>query len=317
MSEVGRPRVFALTTGNNDIATALFSEITGKTNSISQTFDKRFVLKYHDLEQFEQKVTQFFQRSGVAKLVFYYEISLSSGEVLKRDSLESLQKVDSSSPHHVDELTATAEVLLDNKNALSDKGVPYENYKIVMSARALSMPAFFNIKEYLPAFDFPRLSFSIEFNQYVVAQSLKGVLNDWCSSLETIPENDQIPKIAKISYFLNINTLTISYIVVSVSFLLWFDLGENASGVQIANTLFLFFLIVNSTSLLVRFTLQKMYDAVRSITEHSVIMITKGDERRMREINDENRRFRKISVMYFLGVLFEIFLGVVLSALLV
>ena len=287
------------------VATALFKQVVSKPSSISRQYDKNFIIQVEDVTEIVLKLEQFFSRHNCAESQFNFELSLDSGDTVSENSLEKLLNLDSSHSSRVTELTINAHFLIAPD--IADQPARYE---IDITLRSFELPSLLNSMKLPLSFSIPRMSMSIEFKDYIIAQSLKAIIDDWAKGLDEFTKDNTFDFYRRICQFSAGNSTQISTILALISVLAFQEITEDLTRHQILIFSILSIILISITSISIKFTCQKIMTKISDLSEISVINFTKGDKNYINKAKNNNTQAKSSSIKYLIGLIFEFILAI-------
>lgn len=262
---------------------AVFSAVVERPSAITQFYQVHPIIDVYDIEQAFVRFTQFFDTYNVLKRSVSVEIKTENGEFLRASSLEELKQYDQSQRSCVKSVDCEFSFLVRpggfNKPA---------NFKVDLNIREvppLFRSSFLEVPEEVKS----PIRLHIEFPDYVIARSLKLVVDDWIKTLKVIKPGKALLLAEAFAKKFNEVSAPIVGLFVSFGAYVWVRNEDltNAEAIRICSFVFLLYFAIR---VLNRFLGNSLVKVVSQYSVASGFKITEGDREKILE------REKKMSV---------------------
>lgn len=295
---------------------AIYNEITGKTEVISDSVSKFLKIELNDLHQLNKLFEQFLEQYEVSAFNSSITIFHTEGNKERFSSFDRLNFYNVSSSSPIERINLELNVLIT-----PPKLVKPQSYKIVINLIAgaaiigkagSEIPDKISKALLMRAIQEKAIEFKVEYVDYIIARSISDLIKNWASTIVEHDTNKSIQKIQKYSHLIRVGFST-SFLMMAMLFTLYFSVLILPDSVE-SNAALAQFLIVSAFSIIViknigEYLGRKVERAIDSINtnEVSFIFINAGDKKLYNEYQkdvraDKLRAFRSIVLGLFVGV---------------
>lgn len=273
------------------IAQAIYNAVTGKTEKLSRTFGKDYLIGRDDFQQLHAKLEQSCSQWEVLQKNCNITVHHLEDNKEVFSSFERFRVYDQSRTSPTESVSYEFNILL--KLPDTEKPQPYK-----LTVRALSKIAVVHRMEkemapppFLRFFTAGNVVIEVEYVDYVVARNIMGVLESWVSEIEIDSHYDWVKPIQKFSHWFGpfIHAAIIALFGLALFKATPAILPAGAESSVLAQWLILAGSTLVLSGLIARALGRLAESGVDRILSISAIHLNKGDERLIKRFKKRNR----------------------------
>lgn len=163
------------------IMQALYHEITGRIESIEKRYEDSYIFRPEDIINLSEKLIQNTQQYNVSGIDIKIEVKFSTSEKQSFSSLERFRMMDIARKENSSSCIIIFSFLISTPGHGQ-----YQNYKAILELNSYILrKGYSNLNYGLLGHD-ESINVKVEYVDYVVAQNMLYIIDNWISNLETI-----------------------------------------------------------------------------------------------------------------------------------
>jgi hypothetical protein len=281
---------------------AVFSAVVERPSAITQFYDVHPIIGVYDVEQAFIRCTQFFSTYKVIESSVSVEIKTENGEFLRASSLSELKQYDEAQRSCVKNVDCEFHFLVK-----TDTLERPASFKVELNFR--DVPAMFK-SSFIEVPDEVKspIRLHIEFPDYVIARSVKFVVDDWIKTLRIVQAGKAQIFAGRFAKKMNELSPAIIGFFVALGGFLWVRNGtvSNSEAIQIASFLIALYYAIRVMNRLLGNALVK---TVSQYSLNSGFQITAGDRERMKARQTKNDRLQRWASFIIVAIVLNFAVG--------
>jgi hypothetical protein len=275
-----------------EVLDAVYSAVVEKPSSITQFYPINTLIGVYDIEQAYIRCSQFFSTYRLAKSSCSIEVKTEKGEFQRAADIAEFRTYDQSQKSCVKSVDIEMSFLAQAEG-MSQPG----NFKIEVNFRNVP-PIFRNAPFEIPDEVRSPIRIRIEFPDYVIARSLKLVLDEWAKALPKSEPSNVYKTLQRVHTAIAPVTAAMIGFFCSLGVFLWVRDSEvsNIETLRMASFSVCFYFVLRVFS---RFLVNIMMSKLTAYSVASGFNITDGDKGRIQQHENRNSRLETFAIGLF------------------